>query len=91
MTLERNIKKNPGDVMSMLKLSEALLAADRDLNRAEKLLSITQSMPQLQAKSSLLLGKIAYRRGDLVKANSFMESIENMQMKDELKAEGLLL
>ena len=48
-------------------------------------------MPQLQAKSSLLLGKIAYRRGDLIRADSFMESIENMQMKDELKAEGLLL
>jgi hypothetical protein len=56
LTLEHNLKKNPGDVISMLKLADVLLATNKDLAKAEKLLLITQNMPQLKAKSSLLLG-----------------------------------
>jgi len=56
LTLELNLKKNPGDVISMLKLADVLLATNKDLAKAEKLLLITQNMPQLKAKSSLLLG-----------------------------------
>jgi len=56
LTLELNLKKNPGDVISMLKLADVLLATNKDLAKAEKLLLITHNMPQLKAKSSLLLG-----------------------------------